>query len=114
MLPSPSFLRVLALQRKEETKGDGNIAVVAFFAALHCSAAPQEPALQRNVAKEEQQEGDSNIAAITFFFAHSCAAEKRRKRRTRRRCLHQSRVGPALAPTTIPLLQLQAPALAME
>ncbi len=78
MLPSPSFLRVLALERKGKKKSDNNVAAIAFFVTLHCSA-----------TKEEQEEGDGSVVAVTSFFTRSCAAEKRKTRRRRQHCYHR-------------------------
>jgi len=72
MLPSPSFLRVLVLERKGKKKGDSSVAAIAFFAALQC-----------NATKEEQEEGDGNVTAVTSFFTCFYAAKKRKTRRRR-------------------------------
>jgi len=53
MLPLPSFLCILVLQKKEKKEGDGSVAVVAFLVALQHSAAPQESALQHNTTSQE-------------------------------------------------------------
>ncbi len=58
-LPSPSSLHLLALQKEEEKSN------VAFFAALHCSIAPQE-----------EEEGDDNVATVAFFIALHCNITK--------------------------------------
>ncbi len=100
--------------------------------ALQHNAAPQESALERccrrllcyvatelhksysvelcyNAAQQNnnKKKAMAAYATVAFSFVRSCAADKRKKRRTRRRCLPGSRVGPALAPTTTPRLQFQ-------
>jgi hypothetical protein len=79
LLPSPSSLRLLAQQKKEE-KGD-SVAVVAFFVGLRCNATKEEGdgsvAFLRYSTTKQQKEGDDNFATVPFFFAPSCATKKR-------------------------------------